>query len=474
MRVLLALSGLALLAGQAQKTPQPVQVWEKSLAPGLVYRMEVDPNIPRTLHAVRFSPKCPSLRWMTELAGRTINEEGTTKGRLTPTDMAAQTGALVAVNGDFFSYDHGAPIGQMVRNGELITSAIRPRAVFAWGPKDLAMGMASWKGSVSLEDGEDIDLENLNQPVGANSLVLYTPAVGTALISRDHVAVTMSMPNAVVGPTTEIGATVRSASSDETKIDVGPGQAVLVATGSNISRLARLRRGDRVMIHLKTGGFEWEKFDNEIGGGPFLVRDGKASVDAADEGFRGDFVTRNPRTSIGKTADGDVWIVTVDGRQGCSAGATLDEMADVMLHLGCQDAINLDGGGSTALNLLGLTVGRPSDGFERQVSSGILIYGPKAPPTPGELKMKLPAKIGVAGTGTATITLDGKPVANADILWSSRGTAWIDQGGTIHGLHAGKARILARVYGKPLEASIVVIGNAVADPKKIPPADQEK
>lgn len=462
----------ALPLKQTGKVLQPIQAWEKSLAPGLVYRMEYDPNTPRTMHAVRLNPKSPSLQWSTELAGKTINEAGTTNGRLTPTKMAAQSGAIVAVNGDFFSYDHGAPIGQLVRSGELVSTAARARAVFAWGPDDVGIGMAGSKVTMALDEGEDVELESVNQPIGPNAFALYTSTEGTLQVARENVSVVLKMPNVLFSPNADLLASFVSSSKELTKAQIAPGTAILVATGTNMRRLAALHLGDKVTIHIKTPGFDWSKFDNEIGGGPMLVRDGKIAVDAAEEGFRSDFLVRHPRTAIGRTADNDVWIATVDGRQGCSRGATLDEMAAIMLRLGCTDAINLDGGGSTALNLFGLTVVRPSDGVEREVASGVLVFGPKPPTVSGAIRLNISGPVSAAGTAQASITLDGKPIDNSDILWSSRGAAWIDQGGAIHGLQAGKATILARVFGQPVELGIVVTGPPITDPKKVPAADQ--
>ena len=75
--------------------------------------------------------------------------------------------------------------------------------------------------------------------------------------------------------------------------------------------------------------------------------------------------------------------MTVDGRQpGCSVGMTLAELASLMRELGCSDALNLDGGGSTTLWTRGAVVNRPSDGQERAVADGLLLFStaPKGDP----------------------------------------------------------------------------------------------
>ena len=58
---------------------------------------------------------------------------------------------------------------------------------------------------------------------------------------------------------------------------------------------------------------------------------------------------RDPRTALGYTADNIVWILAVDGRHKGTEGMTYMEMATIFKALGCVDAVNLDGGGSTQM-----------------------------------------------------------------------------------------------------------------------------
>jgi len=64
----------------------------------------------------------------------------------------------------------------------------------------------------------------------------------------------------------------------------------------------------------------------------------------------------------------------VDGRQrDLSAGMTLDELARHLVGLGCLEAMNLDGGGSTTLWFDGQVRNRPCDGYERTVANSVLV-----------------------------------------------------------------------------------------------------
>ena len=101
--------------------------------------------------------------------------------------------------------------------------------------------------------------------------------------------------------------------------------------------------------------------------------------------------TRASRTAIGIKADGTVVMFMVDGRQApYSVGMTMAEVAAAMEDLGCEQAVNLDGGGSSTFatqregepesSTAGLTLRcRPSDGYERKVSNTIMVLSTAKP-----------------------------------------------------------------------------------------------
>ena len=73
------------------------------------------------------------------------------------------------------------------------------------------------------------------------------------------------------------------------------------------------------------------------------------------------------------TKKGRVVFAVVDGRQEDSHGLTLTEFAALLVKFGVQNAINLDGGGSSALYADGDVVNSPSDGQERAVGSALIL-----------------------------------------------------------------------------------------------------
>lgn len=113
-----------------------------------------------------------------------------------------------------------------------------------------------------------------------------------------------------------------------------------------------------------------------LGGGPLLVQNGEIFIPVNEEVFFGTSIPDiHPRTAAGLTAEGDLILLIVDGRQMISRGVDLMELATIMANLGCDNAINLDGGGSSALVVNGKLLNRPAGKTdERQVMSAIAVY----------------------------------------------------------------------------------------------------
>jgi len=108
-----------------------------------------------------------------------------------------------------------------------------------------------------------------------------------------------------------------------------------------------------------------------IGGGPMLMQDGQIMVSSEAELFGGTHTSaRHPRTAVGVTPNNHLILLLVDGRQPQhSIGMSLPELAEAMRAIGCRSALNLDGGGSSALVIKGTTINKPSGGVERAVTS---------------------------------------------------------------------------------------------------------
>lgn len=132
--------------------------------------------------------------------------------------------------------------------------------------------------------------------------------------------------------------------------------------------------GDVDIVPKPQGGWKSVEAHTLLASGPLLVYDGKP-VDLQDKDFNTD---THPRTAVGVTADNHLIAVVVDGRDAKAAGMTNEQLATVMDALGCEEAMNLDGGGSSTAWVKGEgVVNYPSDndtfdhGGERGVATVI-------------------------------------------------------------------------------------------------------
>ena len=115
---------------------------------------------------------------------------------------------------------------------------------------------------------------------------------------------------------------------------------------------------------LAAGGTQYRNLLTGIGGAPVLVKNSAVHVTYNQEIMWGSGVGEtngDPRTAVGYTAGRHVIMMTVDGRQTGSSGVGLPELAQMMLDLGCVEALNLDGGGSTQMAVSGQYINSPSE-----------------------------------------------------------------------------------------------------------------
>jgi len=119
------------------------------------------------------------------------------------------------------------------------------------------------------------------------------------------------------------------------------------------------------------------KMETAIGGGPALLHNGKIRITNKEEVmFVNGGADRHPRTAMGYTPDGKLIILMVEGRNpGIAEGMTLKQEAQVLQELGCMEALNLDGGGSSCLLINGKETIKPSDKEGQRAVPGVfLIY----------------------------------------------------------------------------------------------------
>ena len=161
------------------------------------------------------------------------------------------------------------------------------------------------------------------------------------------------------------------------------------AGNSNVALL--LSQQNQATIATTTTSMDLSNVFNAVAGSAIIVQNGiNIGAQSPNEG---DPTNPNPRTDVGVSQDGRfLYLVAIDGRQpGYSVGTTASETADLMIGFGAYTAMNLDGGGSTAVvqsNGSGgaIDLNRPSGGTERFDANALGVFAqPLAVPEPGTL-----------------------------------------------------------------------------------------
>ncbi|MFE6775830.1 phosphodiester glycosidase family protein [Streptomyces sp. NPDC057702] len=314
--------------------------------------------------------------------------------------LAGRRGAVAAVNGDFFNITEtqhpgveatGAPVGPAVASGQRLKGAVPVGQRF--GPKlppgtdtedVIAMGRdrtarldrLRLRGTVRTPRGA-LALRGLNQyALAQNGIGAFTTAWGRT-----------SRVRATCGTDTDRGApcstetyevTVRKGRVSQVARTPGSGpvaadSVVLVGREAGATALRELAVGDRVAVRHALAASRPGPLAFAVGGYP--IARGHQPLDGLDDN------TSAVRSAAGIGAGGHrVYLLSLDGRAEYRAGLTIAELAGLMLTLGADDAVNLDGGGSSTMVTRApgtpepTVRNNPSGGTERPVPNGIGVF----------------------------------------------------------------------------------------------------
>lgn len=390
-----------------------------------------------------------------------------------------------ATNAGFFDMVGKMPVNLIVLNNKLINVGIAGTKT-SKSPTNEPIAFGIDRNGKAVIDrykiemittlgGQTIPISKINGERGENAIHIYKSPKQTTGTNQWGTEIVIS--DVTPNPTDlYIGQTMTGTVSKITRFGEG-GNAQIPANGFVISahggewaeKLKNVQVGDQVDLTLSLGN-GWEGAQYIIGTGPQLVKNGQVSIsmDESDSFAK----TRHPRTAIAVDQTGyRVFLVTVDGRQnGYSNGATLRELANYLVSIGAYNAINLDGGGSTAMVVRKLgsfqpaLVNSPSEGVERKVSSVFQVIS--SAPTSDPTTLKLANLKGKVLKGTAVpinleYALDQyfNPVkVNAnDISLSVQGNIGSINGKTFIAENAGTGKIVATYNGAYGELPVTVI-----------------
>ena len=257
--------------------------------------------------------------------------------------IAQENNSIIAINGSFFKPQNGIPLGSLMIDGKLLTGPMYNRVALGIFDNDLKIDRVELNASV---EGKkySLKIDNINQPRMLSTYVLaYTSEWGE-----------LAPPSPQYGMQVAIKDGKIIASSVE-RLSIPQGGYVIVGPKDKLKDLAEQKK---VEVKLNTNP-NWDGVKHIISGGPYLIRNNEVYVDVSAQKLNA-ITGRNPRTAIGITEDKNLVLITVDGREENSIGMTLTELAGFMKSIGCVEAMNLDGGGSSVMYVKGNIVNTPS------------------------------------------------------------------------------------------------------------------
>ena len=280
----------------------------------------------------------PYLKIQPQIASSKLNSKSSVR------KIAQKQGAVIAINGGFFKPQTGVPLGALMINGEVLTGPIYNRvgiAIFEENNKtyfkmdNIAFDIKAYTKDTSIQ------IDNINQPrMLSTHTLLYTPIWGakSPYAPKNGYNVLVS------------GNIIKKISANP--IEIGPNDFVISAPKSVVTKIAKNNNYLSVEINIPDN---IKGARHIIGAGPYLVKDSQIYVDYKTQKLQA-ISGKNPRSAVGYKNDGTFIIVTIDGREKASVGMTLYELAKLMKNIGCEYAMNFDGGSSSAMYIKGKIV----------------------------------------------------------------------------------------------------------------------
>jgi hypothetical protein len=353
---------------------------------GIVYNNDRIESVPWSVHIVKIALNDPTLEVRSTLARGTVLELSTVSDQALA--IPASTGTpLAGVNGDFYERGHstyaGDPRGLQIVEGDLVSApANAPGYCAFW--IDAAgvphIGDVASQFKVTLPNGQSFPF-GLNEARGPDDVVLYTPTLGRSTKTvggREFILERVNQGSWIPFGVSQ-SYTLKIRAVAETGNTLLENTILVLSFGPRLAtNLPPLEPG--TMLELSTATVpDLREARTAIGGGSIITRGGKAARIEKPTGGRSpnfyavsSMFQRHPRAAVGWNKT-HLYLAEVDGRQRrLSVGMTLQELGEYMAKIGCEEAINLDGGGSATFWYRGRVVNSPCDGTERAVANGLI------------------------------------------------------------------------------------------------------
>ncbi|MFN2524686.1 MAG: phosphodiester glycosidase family protein [Actinomycetota bacterium] len=412
---------IALLMPLAAVQARKPRTRSTEVAPGVVYSVIRDYSGPWRIRVVTIDLS-QAATLDVALAGDKL------PGFETTSSIAARHGAVAALNGDF-ALSSGRPVHAFAMDGTLVQTPQSWSRNFAARADETATFIGHPEHAISfqeLDTGLIHPVELVNEQIRFDRQMAAYTSFGGSLerppifaCSARLMALETPRLNAEGSSVDALQQVDEVLCSDRRMAKRGGSVLSVRANSRRAAEIATLLPAEQVNFGWSFG---WPGILDSIGGNPTLIEGGV--IAAGNVTGEGGFFARHPRSGVGTTPDGRVLLVAVDGRQpGYSVGMTLQEFAELFASLGADWALNLDGGGSTAMVVNGTLVNRPSSGYERAVSSALLVLPGS---DPGETYSSQPPTPSPTASATVSPTPSASPTSAAAAISFTSQDPWTE------------------------------------------------
>lgn len=353
---------------------------EQQVEPGISYRNDRYPEVPWSIHVIKVDRSHREFDFVTTKAKNTVLALDTLTNQLTLVPPQAGT-PKVAINGDFYKTERerypGDPRGLLIIRSELVSSPIDRACLWFDTAGNPQIGTVKSQFKVTWPNGESSAL-GLNEDPNGQPATLFTPMLGQSTGTSNRIDLVLERDGTAPWLPLKIGesytARVREV-KDGGDANLATNLLVLTVTTQVMTRMGNIEPGALLKISTATEP-DLHGVRTAIGGGPALLRAGKiVPIKKPDKGAASmayserSLFERHPRSALAWN-DKYFFFIEVDGRQkNLSMGMTLAELSDYMLKLGCTDALNLDGGGSSTIWMNGKVMNSPCFGYLRNTAT---------------------------------------------------------------------------------------------------------
>ena len=268
-----------------------------------------------------------------------------------PATIAAQWQTTALLNGGFFNRNNQLPLGALRHNNQWISGPILSRGAMGWNNQGKVIMDRLTLRATATVNGQTYAIDTLNSGYVKAGIARYTGNWGSQYTTLIDNEVVVTIKNDQVIQKLSLG------TAGQDTVSIPENGYILVLRAFN-SAAAAFAPGTPVTLEQQTQPASFEHFPYILGAGPLLITKGNVVLDAQQEGFNQNFIEgQAPRSVVGITANGQLKLVAIQDRVG-GRGPTLTETTQILLKLGCREALNLDGGSSSTLYLSGKLINR--------------------------------------------------------------------------------------------------------------------